>query len=119
MTPCTCIHPPSHHDPVTGACLNIAPTLGPCPCAATSEATHTALDTVFREHLQPAWYAEWESAKNERARLRAEGTEQTRLLTKLLFGPVEDIAVERARAKQAAKLLLDEHVPNGDSNAGT
>jgi hypothetical protein len=31
---CTCIHPASDHDPLTGRCLNVNPTFGPCPCSA-------------------------------------------------------------------------------------
>jgi hypothetical protein len=35
---CDCVHPESHHDPITGRCLNVNPTFGPCPCSAGRKA---------------------------------------------------------------------------------
>ena len=43
---CDCTHPPGHHDPVTGACVYVNIFYGPCPCAATPEATRKAQEAA-------------------------------------------------------------------------
>ena len=45
--PCDCTHAPEHHDPLTGACLRVNPTYGPCPCHATPASTRVALRAAF------------------------------------------------------------------------
>lgn len=39
---CDCTHDEEFHDLVTGACMYVNIIYGPCPCAATPEATRKA-----------------------------------------------------------------------------
>lgn len=50
--PCdSCVHPAADHDPATGACSRINPTIGPCPCAHTPDQQRAAQQAAFaRQH---------------------------------------------------------------------
>lgn len=49
---CDCIHESDEHDPISGACLWVNPTFGPCRCAGTPRAFYEAQRRVWKRQQE-------------------------------------------------------------------